>query len=171
MNALSLLLESRQVFRIPQPKLVHFQGKMEVRASAATPSAAGDYRTHFNHPSTSGTPPSLSLPLSPAPPSVLPTHSCTDKTVVPSPETVPVPQQLQAQNSSSSSSSSSVASLSSPTVNASPARVSPDPSPTTNGQGPVTPATGGESNGVDTPRQTIKILSSKGTESLKEMVQ
>ncbi|XP_029833430.2 E3 ubiquitin-protein ligase TRIM32 [Ixodes scapularis] len=165
--------------RIPQPKLVHFPAKMEVRSPTATASnpASSDYRSHFNHPSSSGAPtcslPAPSTMSAPAPAN----HSCP-LTSTSSPEPSPVPAQPQTQphqvqnqtQHHQTLSSSPAISYSNPSLNAH----SPSNSVATNGHTGIlqaVPEVMGNGNNAETPRQSITILSSKGTESLKEMVQ
>ncbi|KAL3214047.1 hypothetical protein MRX96_035022 [Rhipicephalus microplus] len=166
--------------RIPQPKLVHFPGKMEVRTAPATPISSptvhpvSDYRSRFNSPSTSGGGPA-NAPSTPAAGSYQGSHhsSSNGNSSSASTEALPTISQSAATPTSALSRSpqnglhSSTATLNG-SVNGHSVG-SHSPVDATNGPTPLHV----NGNGGDAAQRqaSITILSSKGTESLKEMVQ
>ncbi|KAL1428054.1 hypothetical protein MTO96_000391 [Rhipicephalus appendiculatus] len=179
-----VLASDRGKSRIPQPKLVHFPGKMEVRTAPATPTCSpavhpvSDYRSHFNSPSTSGGGPASSAsPSTPATGSYQGSHhsSSNGTSSSASAESIPSISQSAATPTSVLSHSpqngfhSSTATLNG-SVNGHNV-VSHSPVDATNGTTPL--HVNGNSGGGDAAQRqaSITILSSKGTESLKEMVQ
>ncbi|KAK8781286.1 hypothetical protein V5799_017377 [Amblyomma americanum] len=167
--------------RIPQPKLVHYPSKMEVRTAPATPSCSpavasvSDYRSHFNTPSTSGGGPASSISSTTSTTVSYPAsrHSSSNGTSSStSTESIPIcPQAAVAAASVHSPSPQNGFHPSTATVNGSVNGYSVGTESTVEPNGSASPQVNG-SGGTEAQRQaSITILSSKGTESLKEMVQ
>ncbi|XP_065285942.1 tripartite motif-containing protein 3-like isoform X2 [Dermacentor albipictus] len=171
--------------RIPQPKLVHFPSKMEVRTAPATPTCSpamplvSDYRSHFNSPSTSGGGPasSASPSLPPVAGNYQGSHHSPSNGTSSSASTESIPTNSHAaaapanllshspQNGFHSSTATLNGSVNGHSVGSYP------PADATNGSSPHVNGNSGGGGDAAQRQASITILSSKGTESLKEMVQ
>lgn len=169
--------------RIPQPKLVHFPSKMEVRTAPTTPACSpavgsvADYRSHFNSPSTSAVGgPAGSVSSTPSTSIMHPAshHSSSHGSSSSSSSTESIPScpqvsMAQVNLHSSSSSNGSHHSAASSNINVNGYGSASQSVTDTNGS--CSPHTNGNGGSEAQRQASITILSSKGTDSLKEMVQ
>lgn len=169
--------------RIPQPKLVHFPSKMEVRTAPTTPACSpavgsvADYRSHFNSPSTSAVGgPAGSVSSTPSTSIMHPAshHSSSHGSSSSSSSTESIPScpqvsMAQVNLHSSSSSNGSHHSAASSNINVNGYGSAGQSVTDTNGS--CSPHTNGNGGSEAQRQASITILSSKGTDSLKEMVQ